>query len=278
MFARNDKQNPPFSKWGKSIEVNINTMNETISPIHALVLGIIQGIAEWLPISSSGHLVLVQKFFRFGGGITFDIFLHLSTLLVILIFFRKDIRLIGKALLSRDKKSSEFKIGIYVIFATVVTGFMGILLHTKEHLLMSLPVVGCCFLFTAILLFFSKKSGNESLNWKKALIIGFFQGIALLPGVSRSGSTISIARILKINETDSFRFSFLLMIPATLGAVVLKLNDITKMNGISLLIGFAAAFCISFPSLLLLKKAVYKNRLYLFGFYCLLLSIITFAV
>ncbi len=181
--------------------------------IDAFILGVIQGIAEWLPISSSGHLVLAQKFFSLEGGIAFNVFLHLSALIVIIIFFWRDILAVGRAFFRWDKDKYEFELAIFVILASLITAIVGLVLKSYENLLNNLNIVGFSFLVTSLLLFLSRKQTNKKLNLKKALFIGFMQGLALFPGISRSGSTIASAKIVGVNEKDAFRFSFLIAIP-----------------------------------------------------------------
>lgn len=244
--------------------------------IDAFVLGIIQGIAEWLPISSSGHLVLAQKLFGLEGGLAFNVFLHLSAIIVIFVFFRKDILTVGKAFFTWDTKNYEFKIALFVISASFVTAIIGLALKKYESLMNNLNVVAFSFLVTSILLFLSRKQTDKKLNFKRVLFIGFIQGLALFPGISRSGSTIAGAKIAGVNEKDAFRFSFLLAIPTIIGAIILESSHIRNINFDFLLTGFFTSLIISFPAILLLKKAVMKNKLYYFTYYCLFLSIFTF--
>lgn len=244
----------------------------------AFFLGVVQGIAEWLPISSSGHLVLLQKLFNLKGGITFDVFLHLSSLLVICIFFRKDLGRLAKSVFFFRRASDEFYLGVNILLATLVTAAIGLGLKTGESLLDNLAVVAGGFLFTSLLLFFSVRTGNRTIDWKKALVIGLFQGAALLPGVSRAGSTIAGARILGVPNEEAFRFSFLLAAPAIFGAIVMELKEITAADPRFLLVGFGTSLFLSFFSLALLKRVVLKNRLHWFGYYCFLLSLVTFLI
>lgn len=246
--------------------------------IDAFILGLMQGIAEWLPISSSGHLVLAQKFFSLEGGITFDVFLHLSALIIISVFFRKDILAVGKAFFTLDIRKYEFKVAIFVILASFITAIVGLVLLNYKSLLNNLNIVGFSFLVTSILLFLSRKQTNKKLNFISALFIGLMQGLALFPGISRSGSTIAVAKIVGVNEKDAFRFSFLIAIPTIIGAIILESSHIRDIKLDFLLTGFFTSLIISFPAILILKKAVMKNKLHYFGYYCLVLSIITFCM
>jgi len=241
----------------------------------AFILGLVQGIAEWLPVSSSGHLLILHHLFGLKGGISFDIFLHLSSLLVIIIFFHKDISGIIRALLVWDKKSSHFKWAVYILSATFITVIAGILL--KPYLeFISIKFLPYTFLFTSVVLFLSAGKREGSIDMKRALFIGLLQGIALLPGVSRSGATISAAKISGVNDEDAFRFSFLLAIPAILGAVVYELKDFETIATSFLITGFLTSFFMGLVSLYLLKKIVVKKRFYLFGFYTLFISLLLF--
>jgi undecaprenyl-diphosphatase len=244
----------------------------------SFILGVIQGITEWLPISSSGHLVLAQEFFNIGGGIAFDVFLHISSLIVITIFFWKDIVIVGKAFFRWDREKYEFKLAIFVILASFVTAPIGLLLKHYENILNNLNILGFSFLVTSIFLFLSRKQTEQKLDFKKALFIGFMQGLALIPAISRSGSTIAGAKIAGVNEKDAFRFSFLIAIPAIIGATIIESSQIQNIDSGFLLTGFLTSLIISFPAIFLLKKAVMKNKLHYFGYYCLFLSILIFVL
>jgi len=243
---------------------------------NSFLLGIIQGIAEWLPISSSGHLVLLQKFLKLQEDITFDIFLHLSSLIVVFIFFWEDIFQVSKAFFTFKKKTYEFKISIYVILSSIITGIIGIFLKKKEYILTNTNILCFSFLFTAIILFFSKKETNKKLDWKKSLFIGLMQGIALFPGISRAGATIAGAKIVGVKNEEAFKFSFLIFIPAVIGALFMEFKEIRFINFNFLFIGFFTSLIVSCISITFLKNFVIKNKLHYFGYYCLFLSILTF--
>ncbi|MCM8761703.1 MAG: undecaprenyl-diphosphate phosphatase [Candidatus Omnitrophica bacterium] len=243
----------------------------------AFFLALVQGIAEWLPVSSSGHLAVLHHLFGLAGNVSFDIFLHLSSLFVIIIFFRKDISELIMVFLHKDFNSYNFKIILYILVATVITGIAGILLRQYLELISksSLPYT---FLFTTLLLFLSARKGENRIDIKRALFIGLLQGIALLPGVSRSGATISAAKITGVKDEDAFRFSFLLAVPAILAAVVYDIKDIDKIPFPFLLTGFFVSFFTGLGALYLLKKVVMRGRFYLFGFYTLFLSLVLFFI
>jgi len=262
-----------------------------MSYLDAAILGLVQGIAEWLPISSSGHLALLHRLFGLEGGFAFDVFLHVSSLLVICIFFRREIGKILAALKppgtcitgkSREKQcipdTPEAKKAFFILAATVVTGVIGIILNHYEEALTNLTVIGCGFLGTALFLFAARKKTSGMVTFRKALFVGAVQGIAVLPGLSRSGSTISAAKIAGVEAEEAFSFSFLLAVPAIAGAVILKFDEIRTIEWGPLAAGFVTATATSFLALWLLRKIVLRNRLHWFGWYCLVLSAVTLVL
>lgn len=241
----------------------------------AIILGIIQGIFEWFPVSSSGHLIIFQKLLNLKTDISFDIFLHLSSLFAICVFFWKDIKNIGIKFFTFRKETYEFKIGLYIIIATFITGLSGLFLNNFIGIFENLLFLSGSFFFTSILLFSTKfiKERERKINSKIAAVIGVFQGLALIPGISRSGSTITACKIFHINQKDTFRFSFLIAIPAILGAVILKIGEIKSISFPVLITGFSISFFLSLISLFLLRKVFLKGKFYLFGIYTLMVSI-----
>ncbi|MBN1444578.1 MAG: undecaprenyl-diphosphate phosphatase [Candidatus Omnitrophica bacterium] len=244
--------------------------------IDAFILGAVQGIAEWLPVSSSGHLAVFHHLFGLEGNISFDVFLHLSSLCVILIFFRRDIFKVAGALFTWNKKNYDFRVAVYIICATAVTVAAGLLLKPHIELFSTLKFLPFAFLLTSLLLFASLRRGSGELDAKKAFFIGLIQGIALLPGVSRSGATISAGKIAGIKNEEVFRFSFLMAIPAIAGAIVYEMKDFSTLPLGFLLTGFITSFVLGLCFLYVLKRVFLSGRMYLFGFYTLALSILLF--
>jgi len=244
----------------------------------AFVLGVVQGIAEWLPVSSSGHLVVFRHLFGLEGGVSFDIFLHLSALFVIFIFFWKDILKVVRAFFSFDRKSYEFRLALYIIYATVITGLVGIPLKPYLESLASIYVLPFTFLITSVLLFLSARKSDGRLSAGKAVFIGLMQGLALLPGVSRSGATISAGKIAGVKNEEAFRFSFLMAVPAITGAIVYNIKDFKVLPVPFLLAGFVTSLILGLCSMYILKKVFLSGRLYLFGFYTIALSILLFVI
>jgi undecaprenyl-diphosphatase len=249
--------------------------------LQSLILGIVQGITEFLPVSSSGHLVLFQKLFGIEEPpIFFDTLIHFATLLVIFFYLRKDIFLIIKNI----KEKNNQKIVGLVVLATIPVVIVGFLIKDNiEGIFNSLGLLSLTFLITAIILFFTKffekgQKNTENANWLNALFIGIFQAFAILPGISRSGSTISAGLFSGLKREDAFKFSFLMAIPAIFGAMVLQIFEINSeslVDGFLVnFVGFVTALIFGFLSLKILEKITVKGKLHYFAFYCLILGLI----
>lgn len=242
-----------------------------------IVLSIVQGICEWFPISSSGHLFIFHKILGIKPDINLDIFLHFSSLLVIFIFFRKEILNVIKGFFTFDIKDENFKTFIYIISASVITGIIGFLIKDSEFL-ENKNIVSAGFLITTILLFLSSKNGEKKINFKNSFIIGFSQGISLIPGISRSGATISTAKILGIDNKLAFNFSFLLAIPAIIGATIMKIDQIKNIRIDYMITGFFITFLVSIITLYFLKKIVFKNKFQYFCIYTFLVFLFSLFI
>ncbi len=248
----------------------------------ALILGLVQGLTEFLPISSSGHLVIAKNLI--GGvkepGILFEVLLHLGTLLAVLLYFRRDILDILSALIPGGgvddvKREEGRKTALVVIVGTLPTVVIALLFKDHfERLFQSVQAVSVMLLVTGLLLFLSdrvKKTEKRPITIKDALIIGTVQGMAIIPGISRSGSTIATGLFRGIDGERAATYSFLLSIPAICGAVVLHAKEIGHINdgqAIPYLIGIAAAAVSGFFSIKILMKVVSGRKLRYFAFYC----------
>ncbi|MBA3019229.1 MAG: undecaprenyl-diphosphate phosphatase [Proteobacteria bacterium] len=266
--------------------------------LQSVMLGIIQGLTEFLPVSSSGHLVLLQNLF----GITepellFDISLHVGSLMAIFIVFYQEIRNILQALLHLPaliKSSGNFKslfadneeirISALILVGSIPTAILGILFHKiVDQIFGSVWIVGVMLLVTGTLLWFTRQMSVEGrplikVSIRDVLIIGLMQGIAIMPGISRSGSTISIALFLGINREIAGRYSFLLSIPAILGAMILGLDSTIIQTNIPvkiILLGTLTAGIVGYIALKILLRLVKQGRLYYFAPYCWLLGAAT---
>ena len=250
--------------------------------IQSLILGAVQGVTEFLPISSSGHLVLFQKLFGLKEPpIFFDTLIHFATLLAIVFYLRKEI---WSIVLGLNKKENQRLIGL-IILATIPAVFVGFLFKEKiEGAFDSLNLLVFTFLLTALILAVTKffengQKGLEKLGWIGALLIGLFQAVAILPGVSRSGSTISAGLFTGLKRDEAFKFSFLLAIPVILGAMILQLFNFSwgNLNGgfFANFAGFLTAVTFGFLSLKILERITAKGKLHYFAYYCLALGLIT---
>jgi len=252
--------------------------------LESIIEGIIQGLTEFLPVSSSGHLHISHGLFNSETSISlsFTVFLHLFSLFAVLIIFRKVIFNIIKGIFKaiKEKKLNEdFELGMMVIVGTIPTAIIGLLFEDYFEATFSSPlIVSIILFFNGVILysskFFQQKDGK--LTYKKALIIGFVQGLAITPGISRSGSTISVAILLGVNREKAGVFSFLLSIPAILGAVVLGYKgflSITADEFYIFLTGGMLAFIVGLFSLVILLKLIKKGSFYYFAYYCFAVSI-----
>lgn len=240
--------------------------------LQIIILGIVQGIAEFLPISSSAHLIIFRDIFGIGSFLvgkyemSFDIALHFGTLLAILVFFFKDFLRMFKDGFTKGVKTTDGKILWYIVAATIPAAIVGVLFEDKiDELVRSNYVLICAALsIMGILIYLADKYNEQSKGFKEmklrdAIIIGCSQVCALIPGFSRSGTTIAASRFLKLNRSDAARFSFYMSAPVVAGAVFIK---IVKGDMISLItynpIGFIIGLLVSFISGLLCIKFLLK--------------------
>jgi undecaprenyl-diphosphatase len=248
----------------------------------AFILGLVQGVTEFLPISSSGHLVILQSLFNIvEGGLLLDTILHLGTAFSIIFVFRKDILALVGDSIGKDtvKRSSALSYIGYLIVATIPAAVLGVLFNDYFEALFTNPkAAGSMLLVTAALLFISaiRKSDGGPVTLLKAIVIGLAQAIAIMPGLSRSGSTIAIALLVGVARDKAGKFSFLLALPAIFGAALLHARkiDTLDMHILPVLLGFIVSFIVGIAALKLLIRFVQKGKLYYFGFYCALAGIL----
>lgn len=242
-----------------------------------ILLALVQGVTEFFPVSSSGHLLVFQKLLNFTTlPLVYDIFFHLGTLLAVVVYFFKDLR----PLVLRFYEKDNFRMLLLILTAslpTAVIGFLG--KGFFEALFNKIDYLGFSFLFTAAVLLATKFLRlKKTADFPAAFIIGVAQGIAIIPGVSRSGMTIAVALILGLGFEFSFRFSFLLSIPAILGATLLEYDKIPWQGGHwpQLLLAVAVSALAGFMVLGLLKKIMVRDKFHRFAVYLLPLAALVF--
>ncbi|MGN1095375.1 MAG: undecaprenyl-diphosphate phosphatase [Eubacteriales bacterium] len=263
----------------------------------ALICGIIQGAAEFLPISSSGHLALMHGIFNSdafsGSNMTFDILLHLATLFAVFIVYFKDIialvpaffRLVGKMFKGKFRLSdytNEERFVLLLIFATIPLVIAVFIKDYVEIISSYYKAVGALLILNALVLFFGdrikdKGKNISDLQRKDAVGIGLFQLLAILPGLSRSGSTITGGRIMGLTREEAVRFSFILSIPAIIGANITNVSDIADITSADILpylIGMAAAFVAGLAAIKLLIFISKKSNFRIFSYYCFAVGIL----
>lgn len=257
----------------------------------ALILGLIQGLTEYLPVSSSGHLAIGSALFGIEGeeNLAFTIIVHVATVLSTLVILWKEIEWIFKGLF-KFQMNDETRYVINIIVSMIPIGIVGVFFKDKVEAIFGsgLLVVGCCLLVTALLLSFSyyyKPRQKEKISLKDAFIIGLSQACAVLPGLSRSGTTIATGLLLGNSKEKLAQFSFLMVIPPILGEALLDALKMMKgediagdIPAISLLVGFIAAFVSGCVACKWMINIVKKGKLIYFAIYCAIAGAVTLAI
>ena len=260
-----------------------------------IILGIIQGLTEFLPVSSSGHLVLGQIFFGITQSqLTFDISVHMGTLLAVLVVYSSDILamissvfgFLSKAVLFKPvshlaNKDENLQLAGLIVIGSIPTAIIGLVLKQFEHVLFTSEVlVGLMLILTGTILwvsrnYYSSENKKNLFGIKKAFFIGITQGLAVIPGISRSGTTIAAGMFIGLDRHTAAKFSFLLSIPAILGAQVLSIKDMIN-SGLTIdpvtIYATIASFIIGLIALKILLKLVHSGRFHLFAPYCWLIG------
>lgn len=254
----------------------------------ALILGLIQGLTEYLPVSSSGHLAIGSALFGVEGeeNLAFTVVVHVATVFSTLVILWKEIDWIFKGLF-KFQMNDETRYVINIIISMIPIGIVGVFFKDEVEAVFGsgLTVVGCCLLLTAALLTFSyyyKPRQKEHISKRDAFIIGLAQACAVLPGLSRSGSTIATGLLLGDNKARLAQFSFLMVIPPILGEALLDGMKLMKGEAIagdipalSLVVGFLAAFVSGCLACKWMINIVKKGKLVYFGIYCAIVGILT---
>jgi undecaprenyl-diphosphatase len=263
--------------------------------LQGIIIGIVQGLTEFLPISSSAHLIFIQHILNVEqGNLAFDVLLHLGTLIAVIGYFYKDVIEMIKAFIMSIidlfngnfvkgfKEDNYKKLAWFVIIGTIPIGFVGVFFKsTIESTFNTLIIPGFFLIITGILLYSSQRInvGNKSIaqgNIKDIIIVGISQGLAILPGLSRSGTTISAGLFVGFDKEFAAKFSFLLSIPAILGATIVQIKDIgtgLDSNLLPYIFGFLVAFISGYLAISLLLKIIKEKSLDVFAYYCWIVGI-----
>ena len=270
--------------------------------IQAILMGIVQGLSEFLPISSSAHLVFTSNFYKVMKNIPivqssneevfFYIMVHLGTLIAVLIFFRKDVAKILKAmwhaLRTKDWSDKEAKLGLFIVAGTVITVALALPINEiAEKLVYKPAIVGILLFITGFTLLYSEykskkiETKTDSVDLKTSILIGLAQGLAALPGFSRSGWTIATGLFCGLDRVTAARYSFLLSIPIILGAsmvyplVKIDVAEAINYNWIAILVGTIVSGITGYLCIKYFMKFISKFSLAIFGYYCIIAGIAT---
>jgi undecaprenyl-diphosphatase len=260
-----------------------------VNLFHAVFLGLLQGMTEFLPVSSSGHLAIAQHFLPGFAqpGVLFDVLLHVATMGAVILYFRRDCLLLASAPFRTCPEAQSYRRLLKLLLVgSVPTAVIGLLF--KDFfigLFHNLTVVSLMLMVTGCLLFLSERlrrghRKDQELTWSDALLVGTVQGGAIIPGISRSGSTIATLLLKGVDGETAARFSFLLALPAVFGAALLSLGDLQSLETTALpvyLTGMLAAFVSGLLSIHFLLAVVRRRRLFVFALYCWLAGI-TFLI
>ncbi len=260
--------------------------------VQTLILAIIQGITEWLPVSSTGHLNVVRTLMDLNtmdpSYVFFDFMLHVGTLLVVLAVFKTEIAGILKAIFKRDFQTDDGKLALYVIVGSIPTAIIGFTLsflfrEQFEVIYLNLLTVGIALLFNGCILFISKRgTSTRRPDYASSLLMGVAQGAAIIPGISRSGATISTGLLRKMSRAESFKLSFLLSLPAVAGAVLAESRNLpaSDVDMVVMLLGVITSMIVGYMFLVLLRRLVMSGKFHWFAYYCWIvgLAIVTFSV
>lgn len=258
-----------------------------------IILGIIQGITEPLPISSSGHIFIFKQIFNTNmfNDLNFEIFVNFASFIAILIIFWKDVVKLVNGFFNyifnkdREKYYNEFKYSLMIIIGTIPVGIFGVLFKDKiETTLSKTWIVGLMFIVTGILLLLVKningKKGDNDITYKDAIIIGLMQGVALFPGLSRSGTVLVACLLCKLSREASLKYTFMLYFPVSVATILLGVKDVleTGITGSVMLyyfVGMVNAFIFTYLTYKVLSEIVKKGKLWKFSIYLFILGIFT---
>ncbi|MBN2351263.1 MAG: undecaprenyl-diphosphate phosphatase [Spirochaetales bacterium] len=265
-------------------------MDQLKTIIDSIIIGVVQGLTEFLPISSSGHVELAKRLLDFDANRFFTVLLHMATLAAVIIVFRRKIVALFAALLrilGRRRREGDSVLGrlwLLLVVSTAVTVPVALVFGKMDEFVLAHPkLIGVCFLFTAAVLvasaFFKASRGYDRLSFPASIAIGAAQGVAVLSGVSRSGLTVSAGLAAGLERESAAEYSFLLAIPAILGAFLIDLKDaagtVAQVSLPGLAAGFVAAFAAGLLAIILFVKLVKAGRLWLFAIYLVPAGVLT---
>lgn len=255
--------------------------------LQSIILGLIQGTTEWLPVSSTGHLRIAEHFFGLSVPLVFDAMLHAGTLLVTLIYFRSAIKNVLLALWHRDIHSEYGKLILPIVVGSIPTALIaGLIGNELDAYFSPLIWLGAWFIVTGVVLFASRFSTErtDKISLPTALVVGIMQGLSVIPSFSKSGFTIATMLLLGVKRDLAFKFSFLLSIPAVLGAIGLTLFQeegalsVAGISGVGVAAALAVSVAVSFLALKLLKKSLDAKKFWLFSIYCFAIGAVLVAL
>ncbi len=262
-----------------------------MSIIDAIILGLVQGLTEFLPISSSGHLVLSQHLLGVGGDqdIVFEVFVHFGTVLSILTVYAREARDLTLSVVrgvthpnrlrAAYAEDPSFRMAVQILLSAIPAGIIGLTLEDSISEAFSDPkLVATMLIVTGLILFLTRlfrSVEKRPFNLLIAFFVGCAQALAIIPGISRSGSTISMAMYWKVDPTEAARFSFLMSVPVILGATALKVLDVladgtTSESVLVLAVASLTAYISGYGAIKLLLRVISFGRIRLFAFYCLI--------
>ncbi|GAE30961.1 undecaprenyl-diphosphatase UppP [Halalkalibacter hemicellulosilyticus] len=266
-----------------------------MSIIEAIIFGIVQGITEFLPISSTAHIIITQMVFNYQfPGLSFEIFLHLASILAVVIYFRRDLIevIVGffQYFTNKSKENrTQFFFAIYIVVATGITGILGMLLEdsigdslkTPAFIAVSLTITGIFLIIIERFVRYGNRK-EDQMTFIDSIIVGLGQTLAVIPGISRSGATLITALFIGLNRDTAVRYSFLLSIPVILGSTVLAIGDFTQgslvadIGIVPLMIAFIVTFIFSWIGIVWLIGFLKKSKLIYFAIYCFIAAIFVY--
>ncbi len=245
---------------------------EWVRMVETIFLSLVQGITEWFPISSTGHLVIVQELFDINVSVAFDIMLHLGTLIGVILFLRKDLQSIFKAVLKLDFSGEEGRMLVYLALGTIPIGLAGFFLKGFfESLFKSLFATGVAMLLNGLILYSTRRAKPvRKLSALDSFLIGVSQAAAITPGISRTGITISTGLLRGVENDEAYRFSLLLSIPSIIGGSIVKLQDVSfEQEYWMIALGILATAAVGYLAMGKVRKYVVKQSFHKFAYYCL---------